>query len=168
MGESGKLVWFAARTRFGQEIGIKDRLDNMGVENFIPVDLRKNTRGKYIRHALINNLVFLKTDKETALELVNLRGMPMNYIIDCATHTMMVVPEKQMSDFMLVFDVSMEEGGALGMELMPGRAVKVIKGPLKGVEGTVIEDEGKTYVSVGLCGFVYARASVPKAWLEVL
>lgn len=38
-------VWFAARTRFGQEAGIRRRLESLGVESFIPTVVRKNSRG---------------------------------------------------------------------------------------------------------------------------
>lgn len=34
--------WFPARVRFGQEIKIKETLDRLGIESFIPTELRKN------------------------------------------------------------------------------------------------------------------------------
>ena len=44
--------------------------------------------------------------------------------------------------------------------------MKVVKGPLKGVEGHILELLGKYYVVVGLSGFLWARAQIPRAWLE--
>lgn len=170
MGADGAetLKWYAARTRFGQELGIKKTLESLGVECFIPTDFVRNSRGKLVQKALVSNLVFLKTTKTKGLDLVNYKGLPMNYIIDCATHTLMVVPEKQMEDFIRVFDMSKDGGGVFGGNLAPGTRVTVAKGALKGVEGVVVEDEGKTYVAVGLDGLIYARARVPKAWIEVM
>lgn len=168
MTDDGKLHWYAARTRFGQEVGIKEKLDAMEVENFIPTERRKNSRGRVVTRALISNLVFLRADKVSALDLVNFKGLPLNYIVDCATHTLLVVPDKNMDDFIRVFDMSVTEGGVLESGIAPGQKVMVTKGALKGVEGTVLEDKSRTYVVVGLAGFVYAKASVPKAWLEIV
>ena len=168
-GNAETLQWYAARTRFGQELGIKRKLESLGVECFIPTDFVRNSRGKLVQKALVSNLVFLKTTKAQGLDLVNYKGLPMSYLIDCATHTLMVVPEKQMEDFMKVFDMSREDGDGMIMDaVFPGSRVTVVKGPLKGVEGVVIEEEGKTFVAVGLDGLVYARARVPKAWIELI
>jgi hypothetical protein len=42
----------------------------------------------------------------------------------------------------------------------------VTKGILSGVEGRVLEFRGRTYVVVELLGSWFARADVPRAWLE--
>ena len=70
-----------------------------------------------------------------------------------------------MSDFQRVFDCSLDEGGLIDKPLKLGEAVNVSRGPLKGVEGFVVEEPGKTYVVVGLSGMLWARAKVPRAWL---
>jgi len=87
-------------------------------------------------------------------------------MFDCATHKMMVVPDKQMEDFMRVLDFSLEEGGLMDAPLTVGEKVRVTRGVLRGVEGYVLEIQGKTYVVVGLLNCVFARARVPRAWLE--
>lgn len=165
---TGDSVWYAAKVRYGQELVVKRRLESLGIEHFIPTSFSKNTRGKVVEKAAINNLVFLRTDKVNALDLVNFKGLPLKYMIDCVTHSMLIVPEKNMSDFMKVFDVSLKEGGLMDTVVVPGQKVRVEKGPLKGVEGNVLELQGETYVVVGLCGCVYANAKVPKAWLSAL
>lgn len=47
-----------------------------------------------------------------------------------------------------------------------GDGVRVTRGPLKGVEGYVMELLGNTYVVVELLGCLWAKAKVPPAWLE--
>ena len=79
---------------------------------------------------------------------------------------MMVVPDKQMEDFRRVFDLSIVEGGLIDQPLELGEKVRVTKGTLKGVEGFVEELLGRTYVVVSLIGCLWARARVPRAWLE--
>ena len=150
--------WFAARTRYGQELKVRDRLAREGVEHFIPV--RADGR------PVVTNLVFLKATKAEALDLANTGVVPVKYVIDCATRTLLVVPEKQMEDFRRVLDLSLEEGGLMDQPLALGDRVKVVKGPLKGVEGHVIEFQGRYYVVVSLLDSLFARARVPKSWLE--
>ena len=150
--------WFAARTRYGQELKVRDRLAREGVEHFIPV--RADGR------PVVTNLVFLKATKAEALDLANTGVVPVKYVIDCATRTLLVVPEKQMEDFRRVLDLNLEEGGLMDQPLALGDRVKVVKGPLKGVEGHVIEFQGRYYVVVSLLDSLFAKARVPKSWLE--
>jgi len=159
-------VWFAARTRFGQEAGIRRRLESLGVESFIPTVVRKNSRGCRSERAVVNNLVFLRTTKAEACRLANEGYIPVRYIIDCATKTLLVVPDKQMEDFRRVLDLSVDEGGLVGKPLDLGDRVRVTRGVLKGVEGHVLELHGKFYVVVGLCDSLFAKARVPRAWLQ--
>ena len=158
--------WFAARTRYGQELGIRARLESLGVECFIPSGKRRNYRGKMKEHPLINNLVFIHTDKRTACALKTFEGLPVNYLFDYVQHTMLTVPDKQMEDFRRVVEASLEEGGLVDKPLQLGERVRITEGPLMGVEGNVLELQGRLYVIVSLCSMVFAKARVPRAWLE--
>ena len=161
--KEGSAFWYAARTRYGQELKVRDRLVREGVEHFIPTVPAEGPRKE---KAAINNLVFLKATKAEALDLANTGVIPVKYIIDCATRTLLVVPEKQMEDFRRVLDLSLDEGGLMEQPLSLGDRVKVVKGPLKGVEGHVIEFQGRYYVVVSLLDSLFARARVPKSWIE--
>ena len=116
---------------------------------------------------MINNLVFLRATKERACALKTQDGLPVNYLFDYATHAMLTVPDKQMEDFQRVLGLSIREGGLMDQPLELGSHVRVSKGALRGVEGNVLELQGRFYVVVSLCGCVFARARVPRAWLEV-
>ena len=166
MGAALQTYWFAGRTRFGQEVGIKSRLEKLGVECFIPTARRTNARGHKVERAVVNNLVFLRTTKAEACSLANDGIIPVRYMIDCATRTLLVVPDKQMEDFRRVLNLSTEDGGLIDQPLALGDKVRVTKGVLKGVEGFVLELHGRTYVVVSLCDSLFARARVPRAWLE--
>ena len=163
MGAAPSYSWYAARTRYGQELKVRDRLVREGVEHFIPT---LPTDGPRKEKAAITNLVFLRATKQEALDLANTGVIPVKYIVDCATRTLLVVPDKQMEDFRRVMDLSLEQGGLMDCPLSLGDRVKVIKGPLKGVEGHVIEFQGRYYVVVSLLESIFAKARVPKSWLE--
>jgi len=146
---------------------MRNVLSESGYDVFVPTIKSKKTRGGGIKEKpAVPNLVFLKATKNEACDLVAERHLPLNYMIDCATHHMMVVPDKQMDDFRKVFDASLDDGGLIREPLSLGEMVRVTRGPLTGVEGRVLELLGETYVVVGLMGLLYARAQVPRAWLE--
>ena len=87
--------WYVAKTRFFRgEIKMRDTLAGLGVEAFVPVRIGRKTRGHGVtRTPAVPNLVFLKATKEEACALVTERFLPLNYVVDCATRRMMVVPE---------------------------------------------------------------------------
>lgn len=148
------MSWFAARTRYGQELGVRRRLETLGIESFVP--------------PVITNLVFLKTTKSEACDLANTGMIRVRYIVDCATKTLLVVPDKQMDDFRRVLDLDVAEGGLVDEPLSLGARVRVTKGVLKNVEGRVLELRGRYYVVVGLLDCCYAKAQVPRSWLEII
>lgn len=160
--------WYVAHTRFFRgELKVRDILTGMGVETFVPVVKKKKTRGAGMHECpLASNLVFLRATKKEAIDLVNVRRVPMAFSIDCATHTLMTVGDKEMEDFRRVFEAGISEGGIMDLPLEIGERVRVVNGPLRGVEGNVLELQGRLYVVVGLAGMIYARARVPRAWLE--
>ena len=164
---SADLHWYAARTRFGCEVGIRNRLTLLGVEHFIPMKERKATRGsRIVETPVVPSLVFFRSTREKALELVHFEGIKADFITDCATRRMLIVPDKQMEDFRRVFDYSKDAGGLLDENISLGDEVVVARGPLTGVEGRIVEIKGKSYVAVALLGSVFARAKVPRAWLN--
>jgi len=160
------MRWFVARTGYGREIRVRDRLNLLGVESFIPTGTRKNYRGRQTEHALIPNLIFIRTTKQEACDLKVYGGLPVNYIFDYARHTMMTIPERQMEDFRKVLEASLEDGGLVDEPVSLGERVRVTVGPLAGVEGHVVELQGRYYIVVELCMNICAKARVPRAWLE--
>lgn len=160
------LCWFAARTRCGAEFSVAGRLDRLGVERFVPTQTRRHSRGSgSYQRPLIPALVFLRTTKRQAFALANEEGVPVRYLIDPTTRSLLVVPDKQMDDFQRVLNLSADEGGLIGRPLRLGERVRVVKGALAGVEGHVLELHGRTYVVVRLLDSWFAKASVPRAWL---
>lgn len=160
--------WFVARTRHGAELGVRNRLKALDVEHFIPTVSSRGWRGRTIEKPVINCLLFVRATQAEALALIHERGLRANYLFDCATHRLMVVPDKAMEDFQRVMDLSTDEGGLVDRPLQQGEKVRVAKGPLEGVEGRILELQGKHYVVVSLLDSLFTRASVPRAWLEII
>lgn len=163
--------WFVARTRRGQELAIRDRLDLYGIRNFVPVcQTLKVRNGRKIKAVapLIPSMVFLYTTKETACALANGRDLQVFYIIDRMTNRMLVVPDRQMEDFIRV--VSGEPGSVEMTPYTPlvGENVRIVSGSLAGVEGKVLSVEQDTYIVVSAGTLLSARIRVSPSSLEPL
>lgn len=164
-------TWFVARTRWCQELKVRECLSESGVECFIPTrETFRERQGRKVRTEVpvIRNLVFLKTTKSMALALVNGRGLPMSYIIDRSTRTLLEVPPKQMDDFMRVMNLDPDALCEDSDSIVPGSRVRVTKGDLAGVEGEVMSLPTRTYVVVSVMSLLFAKVQIPKAYLELL
>lgn len=95
--------WFAARTRDKQEFTVRKSLDRLKSEEHLDLDYYLPTRFvisqlKYRRKRsevpVIRNLVFVHSTKQTACDISNIYNVPLFYMKDLSTHSMLVVPDK--------------------------------------------------------------------------
>lgn len=169
--------WFAARTRDKQEFAILKFLDKLKSEEYLDIDYYLPTRIvisqlKYRRKRsevpAIRNLIFIRATKQTACDISNVYRAQLFYMKDLFTHSMLVVPNKQMEDFMFVMDLN-PDGVSFDTEpLAIGNKVKVIKGDFSGIEGEVATEANKTYVVIRIKGVLIASVKVPKSYLKII
>ena len=142
--------WFAARTRDKQEFTVRKSLDRLKSEEDLDLDYYLPTRFvisqlKYRRKRsevpVIRNLVFVHSTKQTACDISNIYNVPLFYMKDFSTHSMLVVPDKQMEDFMF---------------------------ELSGIEGEVAIEANKTYVVIRIKDLLTASIKVPKSYLKII
>lgn len=96
-----ELHWYVANT-CRQEKKIKQRLDSMGIENFIPFQqIARKIHGvdKLIEVPVIPNLVFIHTTFKSCMSLIQEYAFDMRYLRDRETGNFLIVPDKQMNDF---------------------------------------------------------------------
>lgn len=168
---SEKLCWFAARTRNGQELSVRKTLSELGIEHFIPTkEGYREYNGRRVSREMpvIPCLVFLRATKADACALANGRGVPVWYVIDRSTRSMLVVPDKQMEDFRRVLEVVPDAFCPVDTAYAPGDKVLVIKGGLKGIEGDIIQEQGRSYVVVSLGNLLCAKVKIPKSYLKLV
>lgn len=168
MIDDGTVHWFAARTRRGQELRIRENLDRFGVSSFVPTVRSLRQRGGRKVKAivpLVPNMVFLRATKSDACSLANGRGIPIYYIIDRSTSRMLVVPDKQMDDFIRVVSEEPETVEISGFVPHRGQKVRISSGRLEGVEGEVLTSDGGTFIIVSVGQLLNARIKVSKSCL---
>ena len=164
-----ELHWYVANT-CRQEKKIKQRLDSMWIENFIPFQqIARKIHGvdKLIEVPVIPNLVFIHTTLKTCMSLIQEYAFDMRYLRDRETGNFLIVPDKQMNDFMFLLDFSKEMVEVVNENLKKGDKVRVIKGDFAGIEGELIRVKGHKRVVVRLEGVVsLATAYIPGSFLE--
>ena len=170
MVADNKLNWYAAYTRVNQELLIKKKLDELGIENYLPQEelVRGTPLGrKKIRVILIHGLIFVRTDKATSFSLLNDYMLNIVYLKDRENRHSLIIPDKQMEDFMFLLDFSTDGVEVLNKDLKRGDRVKVVKGPLQGLEGELVRLKGHKRVIVRLDGVVsIATSYIPGSFLE--
>lgn len=150
---------------------MRDKFAQLGIRHYIPTHQVTRICGHKrckVDAPLISNLIFINCDKATALSLANGYGLPMKYLIDHATRTLLEVPAKQMDDFIRVVE---EDPSALcppDQVFQPGQKVRVIAGNLQGVEGEVIEQKEGTYLQISLCGLLNAKILIQTAYVQAI
>ncbi|MBS7197012.1 MULTISPECIES: UpxY family transcription antiterminator [unclassified Butyricimonas] len=164
-----ELHWYVANT-CRQEKKIKQRLDSMGIENFIPFQqIARKIHGvdKLIEVPVIPNLVFIHTTFKSCMSLIQEYAFDMRYLRDRETGNFLIVPDKQMNDFIFLLDFSKEMVEVVNENLKKGDKVRVIKGDFAGIEGELIRVKGHKRVVVRLEGVVsLATAYIPGSFLE--
>ena len=150
-----KMNWYVAHTRVNQELFIKKKLDELGIENFLPCEeqVRETPLGrKMIRVLLIHGMIFIRTDKATSFSLINEYALNIIYLKDIEGHHTLIVPD------------GVE---ILNKDLKRGDKVRVIKGPLQGLKGELVRLRGHKRVVIRLEGVAsIATSYIPGSFLE--
>ena len=164
------MHWYVAYTRVNQEFLIKKKLDELGIENFLPREeqVRDTPLGrKTIQVLLIHGMIFIHTDKTTSFSLINEYCLNIVYLKDVEGRHSLIVPDKQMEDFMFLLDFSPAGIEILNKDLKRGDRVRVIKGPLLGLEGELVRLRGHKRVVIRLEGVAsIATSYIPGSFLE--
>ena len=169
--------WFAARTRDKQEFAVRKSLDKLKSEEKLDLDCYLPTRIvisqlKYRRKRsevpVIRNLIFIRATNQTACDISNVYNVQLFYMKDLFTHSMLVVPDKQMEDFMFVMDLNPDGVNFDNEPFAIGDKVKVVKGDFSGIEGEVATEANKTYVVIRIKGVLIASVKVPKSYLKFI
>ena len=161
------VEWFPMRVAYGREervIAIKDYLDTLSIESFLPMQRKAeevNGRVKYMLRPAINNLIFIHATKKTISDLKHTRKqlLPLRYMMWHPTGdkqpTIISIPDYQMENFIRVASVQDDrvmffQGKDFSHKI--GRRVKITDGIFKDVEGIVCRVKKDRRVVVSLDG----------------
>ena len=159
-------AWYAMRVTYGRELKIQAAM-NGKFETFIPKCYKTVERfGKrhYELTSCISNLLFvygtknqIDEERQKQAEIKNDKKWHLLNFIMNHENKMITVPNKQMEDFIRVSNLPAEELIPLDIregESLTGQRVKVIDGPLVGIEGFIKRIEGNKRVVVTIDGML--------------
>lgn len=144
--------WFVMRVTYQREIKAAKLLDEMGVENYVPTCRvkKRNADGIAIGWAtepLIHNYIFIHDAYKKILELKQGKLSFLRFMMGKDDHTgektPLVVPHKQMEDFIRITKSRKVVVLDPSVDIRKGQKVRVLTGNFEGVEGTLIRIPGK-------------------------
>lgn len=129
------------RVTYRREMKVKAEMDALGVPAFVPMRriMQLGRRLKNTFEPAIHNLIFIQATEGRVQELKASRP-ELQYMMRQMEGKMekIIVPERQMEDFMKVCTTSpdfVEIISTEGIRFKPGQEVMIISGPLQGVRG---------------------------------
>lgn len=160
--------WLVAYVQSCLEKKTAERLNAMGVEYYLPIqsEIRQwSDRRKKVDRLVIPMMIFVHvTPQERPLPLT-LQAIS-RYMVLRGESRPAVIPEEQMERFRFMLDYSPEAVEICSTPLAAGDAVKVIKGPLAGLEGELVMIGGKSKVAVRLDMLGCAHVDMPIGYVE--
>ena len=158
--------WLAAYVKMHHEKRVRERLSELGIENFLPVqtEVRQwSDRKKRVEQVLIPMMIFVHVDTEEQRTVLTHPSV-LRYLVLRGEHAPTEIPEEQMNRFRFMLDFSDQPVSFNTAGLQPGEKVKVIKGPLAGLEGEFVTVGGKSNVIVRIshlgCAVLEVNASM--------
>lgn len=172
-----EVAWYPLRVTYSQEMKVKEYLDKEHIENFIPMHyVEKECQGKKTRQLVpvVHNLLFIHTCRRKLDEFKrnSILSSKIRYMMDNIRRTPIVVPDKQMMDFITVAGTSDEQIMYLApseMHLKKGERVRINGGIWKGVIGKLVRIKRGLRVVVAIEGIAaVATASLHPSQVDLI
>lgn len=155
--KSDDPCWFVAYVKSCQEYKTAEALAVRGYQYYLPVikELRQwSDRKKVVNRLVLPHMIFVWCrPSERVRTLAEIRTISA-YMVSRGPHTPVVVPEDQMKAFRSMVDNGGREVRVTDEELAPGDRVRVVSGPLSGLECELVSVSGRRCLAVrmGLLG----------------
>lgn len=152
MVEDG-LHWFVGHVLPHHERKVADELRERGVECFLPmqkVTRKWSDRIKHIDQLVLPRMIFVHSTEPVRNQV--LREIPAlrSFMSKGGPFNPVIVPDRQMKDFIYMIS-NAEDVVAVSQETwLPGDHVKIVAGPLKGLECELVEVQEHQCVAIRL------------------
>jgi transcriptional antiterminator RfaH len=141
--------WYAVYTKPRSEKKLADRLNNKGIEAYLPMrrTLKQwSDRKKMVDEPLITSYVFVNIFQQNYFDVLNTPGA-VKYIWFCGKPA--VIPANQILALKLIMSQDLKID-CVSADLPKGTHVKVISGPMKELTGELLDFAGKHKVIIRL------------------
>ena len=169
MGEKVRN-WLVVCVQSNREKKTYERLTALGFEAFLPLQEeihRWSDRSKKVRRVVVPMVVFARLASTEYIQVLRLPSVN-RFMVLRGESTPAVIPDEQMHRFKFMLDYSDEAINMSTTPLSPGTKIKVIKGPLSGLQGELVTVNGKSKVAVRLTMLGCAFVDIPVGCVEPL
>ena len=142
--------WLVAYTRMHHEKKVQERLTALGIESFLPIhtEVRQwSDRKKKVDRVLISMMIFVHVDAQEQRQVLELPAV-MRYMVLRGEHTPSEIPASQMDRFRFMVEQSDMPVNFDTDSMQLGQEVRVIKGPLTGLTGKLVNIKGKSSIAI--------------------
>ena len=150
--------WYVLQTSFHRELQIQLQLNRMRIRSFIPMHYEETTesgRRRIRRKPAVHNLIFVRISPAWLQKIKTAKLIPAKCMYDKTTQMPLIVPDKQMDDF-----IALTEGKFEDVLLIDPSTDKLER-------GEYIRYRSKNRVVVRIEGFAaVATAEVPETYIE--
>ena len=163
-----KKCWLVVCVQSNREKKTYERLSALGFESFLPLQEethRWSDRSKKVQRVVIPMVVFVRISPSERIPVLRLPSVS-RFMVLRGESTPAIIPDAQMERFRFMLDYSPEAVEICSTPLAAGDAVKVIKGPLAGLEGELVMIGGKSKVAVRLDMLGCAHVDMPIGYVE--
>ena len=160
--------WYVAYVRMHHERKTAEKLKSMGIGSFVPIreEIHQwSQRRKKVKVVLTPQMVFVHATPQERMDTLLLPSIS-RYLVLRGEHTPAIIPDEQMKKFMFMVDYSEEAVHMYSSPLETGQKIRVVKGPLTGLEGELLEVDGKQKVVVRLDLLGCIGADMPIGFVE--
>lgn len=174
------LHWYIAIVNNRSEKSCSDKLAALGYESYVPVQTvvrtRKGGKKVYVNHVVLSALVFVRTSEKDRKTHVAALPFIKRFMTDPAKRgnpsmasPVAIIPDHQMQSFRFMIEHAETPVQIDGVIFHPGERVKVVRGHLAGMEGTVrLTAEGKSRLCISLDILGCASVEIDKSYLELI
>jgi len=166
MKADDKEHWFIAYTLSCQERKAAEQLSRLGVRSFVAIQQVKrkwSDRVKLIDHVVLPHLIFVRTTFGERIKIISLVPQMTRYMsAGRGAYDPAVVPDSEMDAFMLMLSQSETPVKLENRHFTPGQKIKVVKGPLSGLEAelTTINSRTNAVIKMDFLGVAAAEISL--------
>ncbi len=140
-------VWYAIYTKPRNEKKIAEMLQEKGIENYLPLIKRIkqwSDRRKNVEEPMFSSYIFVRIRENEHLPVLQTPG-----VIRFVMFERKKVPVRNFQiEAIRKYEKTGEEFIPNQEDFIPGKKVRIIKGGLKGLEGSLIEISGKQRVKI--------------------
>ena len=163
--------WVAALVQMNCEKKVAAKLDKMGIANYVPVQQEEHQwsdRKKKIDRVVIPMVVFVRLSQDEENDFRRLSFILKFITYPGSKELATPIPDEQIEKLKFLLH-NADAKVSIVENLKVGDRVRLIRGPMKGLEGELSYiEENKPIVAIRIDGLGYACVSVEKINLELI